>query len=315
LESCEICQRQAPKTWPTTRNRKACHRCTRDAADCPHCLRIILPGDGVTRYDRDCYCYECSRDKKWCRRCSYPIFAGEGDYCADCPPRVFCGICQKDCSDRFFRHEELGERCPACCTCKECEAVGQDVVEGKCSGCRCGPVKDLHDGLALFPAAYEFLRDVMELTIVKMPELRVSLEAPDCQVRQYPGGLYSGNWVGICCSSGWIWLKSGLSEPVSVFVLVHELTHTWQNENCVLHPGELREGLAVWIEYKCALYLNYPEFAQSIRTNRCPIYGGGLRTCLLWEEAVGWRQLLQDVRLAHDFPDWLKRGWFRGQAA
>ena len=278
-------------------------------------MRVILPGDGVTRYDRDCYCFECASGKKVCRRCSYPVFSGDSDYCVDCPPRVWCSVCRNDCSERYFPDGESIARCVACCTCQGCGAIGQDVLEGKCTGCRGGVLENLQDALTLYPTAYEFLREIIGLTILNIPELRVSREPPEVQARRYPGGHYEGFIpAGICCSSGWIWLKSHMAEHISLFILVHELTHAWQNENVLAgQPGEVREGLAVWLEYKCAVHLNYPEFAQQIKNNRCPIYGGGLRTFLIWEEAVGWRQILQDVCIAHDFPQWLKLGWYRSQ--
>lgn len=55
------------------------------------------------------------------------------------------------------------------------------------------------------------------------------------------------------------------------------------------------------------LKINYPEYAEWLRASPCPVYGVALRMCLLWEQEVGTRQFLRDLRSASDFPDWLSR--------
>lgn len=299
----------------TTDNRPACRRCLIDLPDCPHCLRVILPGQGFISAEKDCYCYRCADKRPCCRRCYEPFFEAEpSQYCAGCSQKIFCHQCDLECAAAYYV-DTKGPRCKQCCTCQGCGEKGPDVVDFKCPGCAGGPVMTLEEGLALYPAAYEFLREVMELTIQRIPRLLVSVEMPDVKVRQYPDGLKEGRITIGLHGGGRIWVRGGYPEHTHLFILVHELAHAWQAENCPHQSDGLTEGFAQWLEYKCAVHLNYPEYASRIRHDACPVYGGGLRKALIWEEAVGWRQLLDDIRLSRDFPDWILRGWCRSLAA
>lgn len=312
--TCEHCSREVASAWITTQDSLACERCLKDCADCPHCLRVILPGDGVVDYERDCCCFECAEGHPPCRECQAPLFGKSLDYCDRCLATLrFCHRCGGECSKRFFQ-DGADVSCPSCCRCWSCGAEGLDIVEYCCPGCQRRP-RDLREALELYPAAYEFLHQVMGLELHEIPRLQASVEQPEVEVRSYPKALKAGGGaVGMYNSSGWIWVKCGRSEQHSLCTLVHELGHAWQNENCPFRwqADDLIEGFARWLQYNCALYLNYPELADEYRTYECPVYGGGLRLMLAWEEAVGQRQMLEELRLAIDFPDWIRRGWFRG---
>ena len=111
--------------------------------------------------------------------------------------------------------------------------------------------------------------------------------------------------IGLYSSAGWIWVQSGEPEHIAVLFLVHELAHAWQRENCPGQSDKLTEGFAVWLEYQCALDLNYSEYADLLERRQCPVYGGGLRACWHWEEMVGTQQMLIDICECTDFPPWL----------
>jgi len=275
VDTCYYCNRTASATWMTTDNRPACRDCTPDLADCPHCLRVILPGDGVVDYEKAVYCYRCADQHPRCRHCEEPLFAEDsGPCCAACSQKTFCRLCQRDCSAAYYL-DEFGPRCSYCCTCKNCGERGADVVDFKCPGCASAPVMTLEEGLALYPAAYEFIRDVMDLTIERIPRLLVSLEMPDVQVREYPEGLRKGHTAVGYCGYDHIWVRGGRHEHFCLLTLVHELAHAWQAENCPYQSDALTEGFARWLQYKCALHLNYPVCAEQFREDLCPVYGGG----------------------------------------
>jgi hypothetical protein len=243
------------------------------------------------------------------------MFGGDTTpFCEACSQMPLCRLCDATCSAAYYV-DEIGPRCSYCCTCRNCGERGPDVVERKCPGCAAAPVMTLEEGLALYPAAYEFIRDVMELRVERMPRLLVSLEMPDVKVREYPEGLKEGRTIGGYHGGGEIWVRSGRQEHVCLLILVHELAHAWQSENCPYQSDGLTEGFARWLEYKCAHYLNYAVYAERIRNDLCPVYGGGLRKCLMWEGAVGSSQLLEAIRMHRDFPDWILRGWHRQMAA
>lgn len=304
MVECSFCQQKASSAQMTTKDMPACEDCVRFASACLYCERIILPEDGVTRYfDSEdggfthSYCYQCAEPASLCRGCKGPNFDDDPDYCGLCLGEFM----EADLASRLLESDSRTEP-----SCFRCGARGDDIEDGVCPGCRSTQLVDLSDGLALYPAAYEFLEDVMNLELNEIPELSVSLEMPEVHIRQYPGAR-SGGAAALYSSEGAIWIQSGRPEHISVCILVHELGHAWQNENCPRQSDRLTEGFASWLEYKCSQNLNYPEYGELLRSSPCPVYGGGLRMCLLWEQEVGTRQFLSDIRSASDFPDWLSR--------
>lgn len=217
------------------------------------------------------------------------------------------------CKEGYLLYDH-GPHCLDCRHCAGCWAQG-DLQDGYCQACGTTRVTTLEEGLTLYPAAYEFLEQVMGLSLRKIPDLRISWELPDVSPRQY-GKAKPSSPAGLCSSAGWIWAKAGQAEHLSVLILVHELAHAWQFENCPASLSDvLTEGFARWLEYHCALNLNYPEYAHAIANYSCPVYGEGLRACLAWEEAVGTETFLQQVRCSRDLPLWLKAGRWLGLAS
>jgi len=318
---CSCCERQVSVAWLTTKDKPACERCLRYAPDCPFCERAILPGDGVIRFYTEqavlanSYCHACAQGRPTCRHCHDPIFEDDAEeYCSFCLQRCqFCVDCGQVCTGIYYAYEH-GVHCSACRHCQSCWAQG-DLQNGLCEACRTTQMNTLEEGLELYPAAYEFLHEVMGLSLRRIPDLRVSLEKPNVRLRRYAKAK-PAQTAGLCSTEGWIWARSGRAEHVSVLILVHELGHAWQFENCPFWLSDvLNEGFACWLEYKCALNLNYPEYAQALRDRDCPVYGGGLRACLAWEEAVGTEEFLLQVRYCWDLPLWLKARRWLGLAA
>ncbi|MBS2037707.1 hypothetical protein JST97_22175 [bacterium] len=314
---CSCCNQNVLKAWLTTREQPACEDCIRYLPDCPYCERAILPDDGITHYFEDddelstttSYCHACAEGKPLCVVCSLPIFAetSRPGYCPRCIlERKFCLHCQRDCSEHYIIVPE-GIFCPSCCPCDTCRAIGVELLEGRCRFCWASQVSTLQEGLDLYPAAYEFLHEVMGLSLTRVPELKLTLEQPEVRVRQYSRALPGGGPGGLHSSEGWIWVKGDYPDHLCVLVLVHELAHAWQHENCPPLSDELTEGFAVWMQYQCALHLDYPELAQVMVDNPCPVYGGGLRACLAWEKAHGTARFLSELLSSRDIPAKYKR--------
>ncbi|MFN8609243.1 MAG: hypothetical protein U0931_17025 [Vulcanimicrobiota bacterium] len=118
---------------------------------------------------------------------------------------------------------------------------------------------------------------------VKRP-LRLRLVNPD-QLLQFGGDGVQGVY-----DEGQISLSSSLTRRLAVAVLAHEYGHAWQDEN---HPGydrvdnSLREGFAEWVALQALKRFGYGSGGDLLRSNRDPVYGGGLRWFLQVEEHFG----------------------------
>jgi hypothetical protein len=87
-----------------------------------------------------------------------------------------------------------------------------------------------------------------------------------------------------------ITVSSGLTRRECVAVLAHEYGHAWQAQN---HPGyeevdnTLREGFAEWIALQALKRFGFGSGGEILRSNRDPVYGGGLRWFLQVEQYFG----------------------------
>lgn len=126
---------------------------------------------------------------------------------------------------------------------------------------------------------------------VKRP-LRLRLASPD-QLLQYGGdgvqGVYDEGQISVCAN---------LSRRQAVAVLAHEYGHAWQDEN---HPAfdkvdnSLREGFAEWVALQALKRFGFGSGGDILRSNRDPVYGGGLRWFLQVEENFGREAVFQQA--------------------
>ncbi len=118
---------------------------------------------------------------------------------------------------------------------------------------------------------------------VKRP-LRLRVVGPE-QLLRYGGdgvqGVYDDGQISVC---------SVLTRRQAVAVLAHEYGHAWQDEN---HPGydkvdnSLREGFAEWVALQALKRFGFGSGGEILRSNRDPVYGGGLRWFLQVESNFG----------------------------
>lgn len=117
---------------------------------------------------------------------------------------------------------------------------------------------------------------------------------------------YKGAIVGIFRFAGGkhnIYMMKNTGKDDFYGTVCHEMTHAWQAENC---PGQtivLKEGLAVWVEYKALMWDGAYAKARSLNRNTAdPIYGTGYRFIQTIEDKYGENNVLEQVKKLKDIP-------------
>ena len=90
-----------------------------------------------------------------------------------------------------------------------------------------------------------------------------------------------------------IWIVKGQSRNRTISDMVHELTHAWQSTECPLQDRTIKEGLAVWCQYKALIQLGEKDLANRLTKWKDPDYGGGLRLFLRVEKKGGVPAVLE----------------------
>jgi len=87
----------------------------------------------------------------------------------------------------------------------------------------------------------------------------------------------------------------GLSRPLSIETVAHELAHAWQAENCPHLPSdEYVEGFAQWIAGKVLRGFGYYELLDRL-DYRDDVYGRGYRKILEIEREKGFSGVFQEM--------------------
>ena len=118
---------------------------------------------------------------------------------------------------------------------------------------------------------------------------------------------YRGNIVGIHTMEDGrhvVYMMRGMGRDQFFGTLCHELTHGWQAENCPNQELALREGLAVWVEYKCLYFDGAYTLANRLNNNIAdPVYGVGYRFIQSLEKKFGQGEVLEQVKKLKRIPD------------
>lgn len=129
---------------------------------------------------------------------------------------------------------------------------------------------------------------------IEVPEkLRIRLIDPAKMI-----GYGAGDGVQGLYEDGQITLSSMLSRRQAIVVLAHEYGHAWQ---CAFHPryeevdGALREGWAEWVALQALRRFGEGTGGDALRSNRDPVYGGGLRWFLQVEKNFGRQAVFEQA--------------------
>lgn len=129
---------------------------------------------------------------------------------------------------------------------------------------------------------------------MELPEpVRVRLMDPTKML-----GYGAGDGVQGLYEDGVITVSSMLYRREAIVVLSHEYGHAWQS---AYHPkfdevdGALREGWAEWVALQVLKRFGEGVGGDALRSNRDPVYGGGLRWFLQVEKNFGLEAVFEQA--------------------
>lgn len=118
---------------------------------------------------------------------------------------------------------------------------------------------------------------------------------------------YKGAEIGLYSLKNWvhrIYVLKDLNSDICSGVTAHELTHAWQEENCPEQSEALKEGLAIWVEYKALCWNEAYYHANILNTYITgPVYGSGYRFIQKLEDKYGESNVLNAVKQLKDIPE------------
>lgn len=101
-------------------------------------------------------------------------------------------------------------------------------------------------------------------------------------------GAEIGLYTGVKNGKHQVYVMKGWARDMCAGITIHELTHAWQEENAPYAQNQvLKEGFAMWVEYKYFDATGAYTYAQRIRETADPVYGVGFLAVLDAESAVG----------------------------
>lgn len=174
-----------------------------------------------------------------------------------------------------------------------------------CSGCDCPRFECFTPGCdctlpITVPWCEEMVRRIRQRLVgalgprMEVPEqLRVRLVDPS-RMLSFGGG----DGVQGLYEDGVITISSMLYRRDAIVVLSHEYGHAWQSH---FHPkfddvdGTLREGWAEWVALQVLKRFGEGVGGDALRSNRDPVYGGGLRWFLQVEQNFGLEAVFEQA--------------------
>lgn len=148
------------------------------------------------------------------------------------------------------------------------------------------------------------LKEKLEMEI-NLPVIIKVVPAPELD-SMIPESPYKGREVGIYKFEGTyhlIYLMKDFFVDLCYGTVAHELTHAWQQENCPDQSLALKEGLAVWIQYKTLQWDGAYYYANELNEyTQDPVYGQGYRFIQKLEDKLGEANVLTAVKKLKDIP-------------
>lgn len=128
----------------------------------------------------------------------------------------------------------------------------------------------------------------------------VEAEVMDKMISQSPyKGAQVGLYTGVKSGKHQVYVMKGWGRDQCAGIVAHELTHAWQQENAPYDQDlVLKEGFAMWVEYKYFDVTGAFAYAQRIRETADPVYGVGFFAVIETEDAVGANQVAEVMRKA-----------------
>jgi aminopeptidase N len=115
----------------------------------------------------------------------------------------------------------------------------------------------------------------------------------------FSGSPYHGAEIGLYLPGAEhnVYVMNDWGQDICSGVMAHEYTHAWQNEKCPANQElAIREGFAVWIQYKYLDKIGAGATARPLLEYEDPVYGVGIKTMLAWEDKVGAKKMVDLVQ-------------------
>lgn len=117
-------------------------------------------------------------------------------------------------------------------------------------------------------------------------------------------GAQVGLYTGVKNGKHQIYVMKGWARDFCAGITAHELTHAWQQENVPPQQSTVvKEGFAMWVEYKYYDFIGAYTNAQRVRETADPVYGVGFFAVFDVENRLGAGKVAQTMRSAVDVKD------------
>lgn len=279
-EKCQVCGDVIIGMYYTNEaNRIFCSKCFESAARCEICDTILLPGEW-SYSDNQKICHHCLKTTPRCVGCNqlikgqYSVYSG------------FEGVCCDRCQNET----------PACLSClRPCGPSPVKLDNGQviCRDCSKTAILDRSNFHSIIVEVSKDIERNLLMTVVSDIEFKLadrfdtSREAEG--YRELGQFIRTGNDFSIE-------ILKGLSRPICLETVAHELAHAWQYEN---HPHlkdqELVEGFAQWVAGKVLEHKGYSDLIVRLHL-RDDVYGRGYRRLKEWERLYGISGVFQQLK-------------------
>ncbi|MDF1664973.1 MAG: hypothetical protein P1V97_24640 [Planctomycetota bacterium] len=240
-----------------------------------------------------------------------------------------CGICQRSIfgsattlGERYNYHTPCFSRSPRCDACSLPTEGSRGGVtklsDGRkhCGECQGTAINTLNDARSLFSTALLELHRNLDIDLRSVPiELKLADRASMSKLADFKAPIVKGFTVaerkdvkigGRFYQGPWkitIWVLKSLPREAVIGVMVHELFHVWQVQNCPTQSPPLREGSANYAQWRVLKKRQQMLWAALIEMDPDPVYGGGFRRFQSWlQKDEAWGAALAKLRQMKDLP-------------
>ncbi|MBN1297545.1 hypothetical protein JXA80_12240 [bacterium] len=279
-KKCAVCGRPlAGKYYADNHNRVYCPECYQNADRCAVCNDILRPGEW-RRINNQLVCDTCARIQPRCHGCGAIIVGPVSSYIGY-DGESFCQQCVKNS--------------PSCISClRPCGPHPVRMKNGNClcRDCATTAIRDANQLESIVTQVARHLETGLLMTI----NHHVSFKLVDIIDYDRASNQYreSGRFIQVG-DDFTVKILLGLSRPLCIETVAHELAHAWQAENCPHLPNdELIEGFAQWVAAHTLSRFGYRSLIDRLG-EREDVYGRGYRRMIEMERSLGFNGVFREL--------------------
>ncbi len=256
-----------------------CSGCNESADRCSLCRSILLPGKWLHDSGRQ-VCHTCHDDTPRCTGCHdyisgrYSVFKGfEGQFCMTCVEQTdSCISCLRPTGDRPVRMNNGNS------LCRECAATAVSTKTG---------LRNVINQVSRY----------LERDMLMNINTKINFELVDDLGKPIRSDHYRESGRFIRRGNDFtIQILRGLSQPICIETVAHELAHAWQAENAPYLSGdELIEGFAQWVAGRVLTGMGYSDLVVRLHY-RDDVYGRGYNRLMNMEQRLGFAGVFREIK-------------------